>query len=58
MLEKLFNTVPGIYGLWSSAEEIVNVMKVLLFNLMLCICEKYMTSLRKKSFFDVDLCFV
>lgn len=40
------------------AQEIVNVMKVLLFNLMLCSCDKYITMLMKeRSFFD-DLCFV
>ena len=31
------------------AQEIVNVMKVLLFHLMLCSCEKYITVLMKKK---------
>ena len=48
------------------AQEIVNVMKVLLFHLMLCSCEKYITVLMKENFFMIfilmilifdDICF-
>ena len=48
------------------AQEIVNVMKMLLFHLMLCSCEKYITVLMKENFFMIfilmilifdDICF-